>query len=67
MEHIRPCCIGKPFDLNIRNKSVESVFNDPIREEFVNAFRENKQHPACIDCWEQPFIRAKFSTAPQSS
>ena len=63
---IRPCCIGKPFDLNIRNKSVESVFNDPIREEFVNAFRENKQHPACIDCWEQPFIRAKFSTAPQS-
>ena len=63
---IRPCCIGKPFDLNIRNRSVESVFNDPIREEFVDAFRENKQHSACVDCWEQPFIRAKFSTAPQS-
>ena len=61
---IRPCCMGDEFDLNIRNKTIQQVYNDPKRLQFVDSFRRNEQNPACHKCWEDPEIRTTFSTAP---
>lgn len=63
---IRPCCMGDEFDLNIRNKTIQQVYNDPKRLEFVDSFRRNEQHPACHKCWKDPEIRANFSTSPHA-
>lgn len=63
---IRPCCMGDEFDLNIRNKTIQQVYNDPIRLQFVDSFRRNEQHPACNKCWKDPEIRATFSTSPHA-
>ena len=60
---IRPCCMGDEFDLNIRNKTIQQVYNDPKRLQFVDSFRRNEQHPACHRCWKDPEIRATFSTS----
>ena len=63
---IRPCCMGDPFDLNISNKTIQEVYNDPVRFEFMESFKRNEKHPACYQCWEDPEIRAKFSTSAWS-
>lgn len=64
---IRPCCMGDKFPgLNIRNKTIQEVYRDPIREEFIESFRQNKQHKLCGACWKDPQIRTHFSSAPQS-
>jgi radical SAM protein with 4Fe4S-binding SPASM domain len=63
---IRPCCMGDEFDLNIRNKTIQQVYNDPKRLQFVDSFRRNEQHPACHRCWKDPEIRANFSTSPHA-
>ena len=62
---VLPCCMGKPLKgLNIRNKTVGEVFNDPVRKEFIESFKRNEQHPACEVCWKDPHsIRGKFSTS----
>mgnify|MGYP001422646448 CR=1 FL=1 len=59
---ILPCCMGEPFDLNIKGKTIQEVYNDPIRAEFVDSFRRNEQHPLCKACWKDPYIRTSFST-----
>lgn len=61
---IRPCCMGDQFEnLNIRNKTIQQVYNDPKRLQFVDSFRRNEQHPACHQCWKDPEIRTTFSTS----
>ena len=36
---IRPCCMGDKFPgLNIRGKTIQEVYNDPIRHEFIESF-----------------------------
>lgn len=66
---IRPCCMGDELKnndgthLNIRDKTIEEVYNDSARVELVEAFKNNEQHPNCAVCWSDPYsIRAKFST-----
>ena len=61
---IRPCCMGDEFDLNIRNKTIQQVYNDPKRLQFVDSFRRNEQHPLCNTCWKDPEVRTTFSAAP---
>lgn len=61
---IRPCCMGDEFDLNITGKTIQQVYNDPIRLQFVDSFKRNEQHPLCNACWKDPEIRTTFSTAP---
>ena len=57
---IRPCCMGDKFKnddgtfLNIRGKTIQEVYNDPIRQDFIESFRQNKQHKLCRICWEEP-------------
>ena len=64
---IRPCCMGDKFPgLNIRNKTIQEVYRDPIRDEFIESFRQNKQHKLCGACWKDPQIRTHFSSALQS-
>jgi len=49
---IRPCCVGKPFkNLNIRNKSIEDVWNDPQRQKFVDTFDKKMKNSLCNACW----------------
>ena len=62
---IRPCCMGDKFPgLNIRNKTIQEVYRDPIRDEFIESFRQNKQHKLCGACWKDPQIRTHFSSSP---
>lgn len=58
---IRPCCMGKPLDTNIAGRTVEEAFNDPIRQEFVDSFDRNEQHPNCNACWKDS-AKGKFNT-----
>ncbi len=58
---IRPCCMGDKFDLNIKGKTIQEVYNDPIRAEFVDSFRRNEKHPLCNVCWKDPYPRIKNS------
>lgn len=65
---IRPCCMGKKFDdLNIKGKTIQQVYNDPKRLEFVDSFRRNEQHPLCKVCWKDPYIRTNFSVNRHAS
>jgi MoaA/NifB/PqqE/SkfB family radical SAM enzyme len=68
---IRPCCMGDPIknddgtNLNITGKTIGEAFNDPNRQEFIDSFDKNQQHPACIKCWKNQNSnspRIKFST-----
>ena len=64
---IRPCCMGKPLDLNITGKKIHEAFDDPVRQEFVDAFDKGEQHPNCAICWKDKAMgkfnnRVKFST-----
>ena len=62
---IRPCCMGDKFPgLNIRNKTIQEVYRDPIRDEFIESFKQNKQHKLCGACWKDPQIRTHFSSSP---
>ena len=61
---IRPCCMGDSFDLNITGKTIQQVYNDPLRLQFVDSFRRNEQHPLCHVCWKDPEVRIKFSSVP---
>lgn len=62
---IRPCCMGKPLEgMSIIGSTVAEQFRSPIREEFVEKFRNNSKPAECSACWKDPFIRAKFSTSP---
>jgi len=69
---IRPCCMGDKFKnddgtfLNIRGKTIQEVYNDPIRQDFIESFRQNKQHKLCRICWEDPEPRKHFSSADES-
>lgn len=68
---IRPCCMGAPIEhpdgsnLNISGKTIGEVFNDPNRQNFIDSFDRNEQHPACVKCWKnqsENSPRVKFST-----
>ncbi len=63
---IRPCCMGKPLDLNIKGLTIQEAFNHPVRKEFIESFERNEQHPNCNVCWKDKVnrfnTRLKFST-----
>ena len=60
---IKPCCMAERFkDLNIKGKTIKEVYNDPIRLEFIEAFKKNEQHPLCSICWNDPHIRTHYSS-----
>lgn len=63
---IRPCCMGKPLDLNIDGLSIQEAFNHPTRKEFVESFDRNEQPANCNACWKDEVnrynARLKFST-----
>jgi radical SAM protein with 4Fe4S-binding SPASM domain len=64
---IRPCCIGKPLGINIKDKTIADAYNHPIRQEFIDSFKRNEQHPKCIACWKDPIpTRVRYSTYYQS-
>ena len=63
---IRPCCMGDEFDLNIRGKTIQQVYNDPTRLNFVDSFRRNEKHLLCRQCWKDPEIRTNMSSSPES-
>ena len=63
---IRPCCMGDEFDLNIRNKTIQQVYNDPTRLQFVDSFRRNEKHRLCRQCWNDPEIRINMSSQPEA-
>jgi len=63
---IRPCCMGDEFDLNIRNKTIQQVYNDPTRLQFVDSFRRNEKHQLCYQCWKDPEIRINMSSQPEA-
>ena len=60
---IKPCCMGDQLgDLNITGRTVSEAFNDPVRLEFIEAFKRNEQHPSCNICWKDSAIRTSWST-----
>jgi|11_taG_2_1085331.scaffolds.fasta_scaffold00339_14 radical SAM protein with 4Fe4S-binding SPASM domain len=65
---VRPCCMGDPFDnINVTGNTIEKVYNHPERQEFVQAFKDNKQHPKCNVCWNAPYsIRSRYSSNDMS-
>jgi radical SAM protein with 4Fe4S-binding SPASM domain len=65
---VRPCCMGDPFDnINVSGGTIESAYNHPERQEFVQAFKDNKQHPKCNVCWNASYsIRSRYSSNDMS-
>ena len=57
------CCMGD-VDLNIKDKTIQQVYNRPLRLKFIESFKRNEQHPLCKFCWKDPEPRANFSTSP---
>jgi len=65
---VRPCCMGDPFDnINVTGKTLQQVYNHPERQEFIQSFKDNKQHPKCNVCWNKPYsIRSRYSSNDMS-
>lgn len=65
---VRPCCQGDPFDnINVTGSTIEKVYNHPERQEFVQSFKDNKQHPKCNVCWNKAYsIRTRYSSNDMS-
>ncbi len=63
---IRPCCMGKPLDVNISGGTIADAFTSKVRSEFVDSFDRNEQHESCKTCWQDPLnkfnSRVKFSS-----
>lgn len=69
---VRPCCMGKEFKdkdgnrINVNDMSIGEAINHPVRQEFIDAFDRNEQHPACTVCWrdtnDKNTSRVRFST-----
>lgn len=69
---VRPCCMGEQFEdadgnrINVNNMSIGEAINHPVRQEFIDAFDRNEQHPACKACWrdtnDKNISRVRFST-----
>lgn len=69
---IRPCCMGEEFEdndgnrVNVNNMSIGEAISHPIRQDFIDAFDRNEQHPACKSCWRggdaKNTNRVRFST-----
>lgn len=69
---VRPCCMGEQFEdkdgnrINVNNLSINEAINHPVRQEFIDAFDRNEQHPACNTCWkdanDKHNTRVRFST-----
>ncbi len=63
---IKPCCVGKEFKgLNIRNKTIGEVLNDPQRQKFIDVFDKNMKSSLCDTCWKDNnahSMRVKAST-----
>lgn len=68
--NLRPCCVGLPFadengqPIRAENLTISELWNHPVRQEFIESFRRNEQHPLCEMCWTQGKFenRLKFST-----
>ena len=51
---VRPCCMGKPLDINVSGKTIGEAFTHKERSDFVDSFDRNEQHSACNVCWQDP-------------
>ena len=58
---IKRCCMGDAFDLNIKDKTIQQVYNHPLRLKFIESFKRNEQHPLSKFCWKD-CERLIFST-----
>tara|TARA_X000000950_G_scaffold269582_1_gene348403 strand:+ start:2276 stop:3568 length:1293 start_codon:yes stop_codon:yes gene_type:complete len=62
---IRPCCVGEKFKgLNIKNKTIDEVLNDPQRQKFIDVFDKSMKSSLCNACWKD---NAKHSMRVQAS
>lgn len=56
----RGCCKAVPLvapdgkELNIKNFTLEEIWNHPTYVDFRQHFLDNKKHPSCYQCWSQP-------------
>jgi len=69
---LKPCCRANPIldndgtPLNIRNYSIDELWNHPKRLEFLEKFKRNEKPKECYQCFErEPIVknqhRVKFS------
>ena len=66
---IRPCCMGKPLDINMSGKTINEAFTSKVRSDFVDAFDRNEKPKECNVCWFDPLnkfnTRIKFSSTDE--
>lgn len=66
---VRPCCMGKPLNINVSGKTMNEVFESKERSDFVDSFDRNEQHSSCSVCWQDPLnkfnTRVKFSSTDE--
>lgn len=62
----RPCCKARPLvapdgkELNIKNFTLDEIWNHPTYVEFRQSFLNNEKHPACEQCWVEPIRELQY-------
>jgi len=62
----RPCCKARPLvapdgkELNIKNFTLDEIWNHPTYIQFRQSFLNNEKHPACYQCWSEPVKKLQY-------